>query len=156
MEEIIIRKALKSDLVKVVELIADDQLGATREQIGSPLALVYRQAFERMQHQKGNDIYVAQLNGAIIGCMQLTLIAGLSRKGMTRLQIETVRVAKNMRSKGIGKQMMKFAIDFAKSSGCGLVQLTTDISRADAHRFYDRLGFTASHHGMKLDLLRKG
>jgi len=117
------------------------------------LALVYRDAFERMERQNGNNIYVAIKDGAIVGCMQLTFIAGLSRKGMTRCQIEAVRVTSELRSHGIGKQMMNFAIELAKTSGCGLVQLTTDKTRDDAQRFYVRLGFTASHIGMKLDLL---
>ncbi len=155
MDVISIRKASISDIPAVLELIADDQLGAVRENLKYPLPLVYRQAFERIESQSGNDIFVAMSDNQIVGCMQLTLIAGLSRKGMTRLQIETVRVSGTRRSKGIGRQMMKYAIDYAKTSGCGLVQLTTDTSRVDAHRFYKRLGFKDTHVGMKLDLLRE-
>ena len=155
MEVISIRKAHISDIPTVLELIADDQLGQVRENLKHPLPLVYRQAFERIESQAGNDIFVVISDKEIVGCMQLTLIPGLSRKGMTRLQIETVRVARALRSKGIGRQMMKYAIDYAKTSGCGLVQLTTDSSRADAHRFYKRLGFKDTHVGMKLDLLRE-
>ncbi|WP_169569135.1 GNAT family N-acetyltransferase [Sneathiella limimaris] len=156
MEKISFRKATISDLPDVISLIADDQLGSTREDTKHQFPLVYRQAFERMTKQEGNDIYVAILGESqIVGCMQLTFIAGLSRKGMTRLQIEAVRVAKELRSKGIGRKMMKYAISLAKSSGCGLVQLTTDKSREDAHRFYERLGFEDSHIGMKLSLIRK-
>jgi len=151
---IIIRKATVSDISAVINLIADDQLGATRDQVGGPLSLVYRDAFERIERQSGNDIFVAEIDGEIIGCMQLTNIPGLSRSGLTRCQIEAVRVAKSVRSQGIGKKMMLFAIDHAKASGCGLVQLTTDTTREDAHRFYKRLGFHASHVGMKLDLLK--
>jgi len=153
MKNIVIRKAVVSDISHVVRLIADDQLGSSRELQDGPLALVYRDAFERMERQNGNNIYVAIKDGAIVGCMQLTFIAGLSRKGMTRCQIEAVRVTSELRSHGIGKQMMNFAIELAKTSGCGLVQLTTDKTRDDAQRFYVRLGFTASHIGMKLDLL---
>ncbi len=155
MDLISIRKANISDIPPVLVLIADDQLGETRENLKHPLPLVYRQAFERIESQAGNDIFVATLDREIVGCMQLTLIPGLSRKGMTRLQIETVRVARAYRSKGFGRQMMKYAIDYAKTSGCGLVQLTTDNSREDAHRFYKRLGFKDTHVGMKLDLLRE-
>lgn len=154
MEKISVRKATISDLAAVISLISDDQLGSAREEIKHPLPLFYRQAFERVKKVTGNDIYVAILDTKIIGCMQLTFISGLSRKGMTRLQIESVRVAKDVRSKGIGRQMMKYAIELAKTSGCGLVQLTTDTTRKDAHRFYERLGFQSSHVGMKLDLLR--
>ncbi|MEH6477070.1 MAG: GNAT family N-acetyltransferase [Sneathiella sp.] len=148
-----IRKASVSDISAVINLIADDQLGATREQVIGPVSLVYRTAFERIERQNGNDIYIAEINGEIIGCMQLTFITGLSRKGLTRCQIEAVRVSKTLRSQGIGKKMMVYAIDLAKTSGCGLVQLTTDNTREDAHRFYKKLGFVASHVGMKLDLL---
>lgn len=153
MNNINIRKASVSDIAAVINLIADDQLGATREQVDGPVSLVYRTAFERIERQHGNDIYVAEIDGEIIGCMQLTFITGLSRKGLTRCQIEAVRVSKTLRSQGVGKKMMVYAIDLAKTSGCGLVQLTTDNSRADAHRFYKKLGFVASHVGMKLDLL---
>ncbi|WP_051548134.1 GNAT family N-acetyltransferase [Sneathiella glossodoripedis] len=154
MEKISIRKATISDLPTVLHLLSDDPLGSTREQSRHPLPLFYRQAFERIKKQSGNDIYVALLKDEIVGCMQLTMIAGLSRKGVTRMQIESVRVSSKLRSSGIGKQMMKYAIELAKTSGCGLVQLTTDKSRTDAHRFYERLGFTASHEGMKLDLFK--
>jgi len=153
MNNLNIRKASVSDIAAVINLIADDQLGATREQVGGPVSLVYRTAFERIERQNGNDIYVAEIDGEIIGCMQLTFITGLSRKGLTRCQIEAVRVSKTLRSQGIGKKMMVYAIDLAKTSGCGLVQLTTDNTREDAHRFYKKLGFVGSHVGMKLDLL---
>lgn len=153
MNNINIRKASVSDIAAVINLIADDQLGATREQVDGPVSLVYRTAFERIERQNGNDIYVAEIDGEIIGCMQLTFITGLSRKGLTRCQIEAVRISKTLRSQGIGKKMMVYAIDLAKTSGCGLVQLTTDNTREDAHRFYKKLGFVASHVGMKLDLL---
>jgi N-acetylglutamate synthase-like GNAT family acetyltransferase len=154
MEKITVRKATISDLPTVISLLSDDQLGSTREEIKHPLPLFYRQAFERIKKETGNDFYVALIGGDIVGCMQLTFISGLSRKGMTRLQIESVRVASELRSKSIGRQMMKYAIELAKSSGCGLVQLTTDQTRKDAHRFYEKLGFTASHVGMKLDLFK--
>ncbi len=153
MNNLNIRKASVSDIAAVINLIADDQLGATREQVSGPVSLVYRTAFERIERQNGNDIYVAEIDGEIIGCMQLTFITGLSRKGLTRCQIEAVRVSKTLRSQGIGKKMMVYAIDLAKTSGCGLVQLTTDNTREDAHRFYKKLGFVGSHVGMKLDLL---
>ncbi len=154
MNDYVIRKATKSDILSIVRLLADDQLGSVRETAAEPLALVYRDAFARMERQEGNDYYVVDQAGEIIGCMQLTMIAGISRKGMTRCQIEGVRISRNSRSGGLGKKMMHFAIDLAKSSGCGLVQLTTDNSRTEAHRFYENLGFVGSHTGMKLDLLR--
>lgn len=148
-----IRKATEADLLPVVGLLADDQLGSVRENANAPLALYYREAFAQMEHQEGNDLYVAEEKGAIVGCMQLTFIAGISRKGMVRCQIEGVRVSSKVRSGGIGKEMVQFAVDLAKSKGCGLVQLTTDMKRKDAHRFYENFGFVSSHVGMKLNLL---
>lgn len=148
-----IRKATEADLLAVVQMLADDQLGSTRECADAPLALYYREAFARMERQEGNDLYVAIKDGQVIGCMQLTFIAGISRKGMTRCQIEGVRVSTKVRAGGIGKAMIRYAIDLSRGQGCGLVQLTTDSKRKDAHRFYEDLGFIASHVGMKLDLL---
>ncbi len=149
-----IRKATEADLLIVVGLLADDQLGSVRENAKAPLALYYREAFAQMERQEGNDLYVAEEEGTVVGCMQLTFIAGISRKGMVRCQIEGVRVSSKVRSGGIGRDMIQFAIDLAKSQGCGLVQLTTDMKRKDAHRFYEHFGFTSSHVGMKLDLLK--
>ncbi|MEH6404966.1 MAG: GNAT family N-acetyltransferase [Sneathiella sp.] len=149
-----IRKAEEADLLAVVQLLADDQLGSQRENASSPLDPTYKGAFAQMSQQKGNDLYVAVENDKVVGCMQLTFIAGLSRKGMTRMQIEGVRISKEVRSSGLGQKMMEYAINLAKSSHCGLVQLTTDVKRPDAHRFYERLGFEASHVGMKLNLLK--
>lgn len=149
-----IRKATEADLLDVVRMLADDQLGAVRECADAPLALYYKEAFAHMQRQDGNDLYVAEEEGAVVGCMQLTFIAGFSRKGMTRCQIEGVRVSASTRSSGTGKAMMQYAIDLSRAKGCGLVQLTTDSKRQDAHRFYENIGFVASHVGMKLDLLK--
>jgi len=151
-----IRKATADDLPAIVRLLAEDELGATREEYAEPLPQAYLDAFAAMQKQGGNDYLVAIEDGArddtMIGCLQLTLIPGLSRRGMTRAQIEGVRVHKGHRGKQVGEKLMQHAIDLAKEAGCGLVQLTTDKARPDAHRFYERLGFTASHEGMKLSL----
>lgn len=153
MTEIIIRKAEEKDLISIVKLLADDQLGSVREDASAPLADFYLDAFNRMEEQKGNDLFVVDQHNNVIGCMQLTLIAGVSRKGMTRCQIEGVRISADHRSSGIGQKMMDFALQYAKDNACGLIQLTTDKSREDAHRFYEKLGYKASHIGMKLDLL---
>ncbi|WP_193716575.1 GNAT family N-acetyltransferase [Sneathiella sp. P13V-1] len=153
--EISFRKAKVEDLEDVVEMLADDQLGSVREQASRPLPLIYREAFERMSRQNGNDLFVTVKNGQVIGCMQLTIIHGISRKGMSRCQIEGVRISSKARGGGIGGKMMKFAIEYAKKQGCGLVQLTTDLRRKDAHKFYEDLGFSGSHLGMKLDLLNQ-
>ncbi|GLQ07263.1 GNAT family N-acetyltransferase [Sneathiella chinensis] len=154
-EKITIRKAREQDILGIVRLLADDPLGAQRETATEPLALFYRDAFAKMERQEGNDYYIAEEDGQILGCMQVTMIAGLSRKGMTRCQIEGVRIASDCRSAGVGRHMIKYAIRLAKQAGCGLVQLTTDKTREDAHRFYEKLGFEPSHVGMKLDLTGK-
>ena len=146
------RNAFKSDLDAIVFLLSDDPLGAKRENYTQPLPEEYGLAFERIQQQEGNSIIVAVENSEVIGCLQLTIIPGLARLGMTRAQIEGVRVAEKYRGQKVGEKLFLHAIQIAKAKGCGLVQLTTDKERNDAHRFYDRLGFVASHVGMKLHL----
>ncbi|MDA0663223.1 MAG: GNAT family N-acetyltransferase [Proteobacteria bacterium] len=151
-EGIIIRVATRADIPGVVRMLADDPLGAQREQYADPLPKAYLDAFDAMQSQPGNDILVAELGGAVVGCLQLTLIPGLSRLGMTRAQIEGVRVDSQVRGRKIGELLMRDAIARSRAAGAALVQLTTDISRPDAHRFYEGLGFVRSHAGMKLSL----
>ncbi|RXZ80383.1 GNAT family N-acetyltransferase [Paenibacillaceae bacterium] len=147
-----IRTAIRSDLEGIVRLLADDELGVSREQFETPLPQTYVDAFSAIEQQTGNALLVAVDNAEVIGCLQLTFIPGLARLGMTRALIEGVRVDKNNRGKGIGEALFRYAIDAAKVHGCGLVQLTTDKQRKDAHRFYERLGFVSSHEGMKLSL----
>ncbi|MBP1993035.1 GNAT family N-acetyltransferase [Paenibacillus eucommiae] len=147
-----IRTALQSDLEAIVRLLADDELGVSRERFETPLPQAYIDAFSEIQGQKGNSILVAVEDNEVIGCLQLTFVPGLARLGMTRAQIEGVRVDKQYRSRGIGEALFRHAIDSAKANCCGLVQLTTDKKRNDAHRFYERLGFVSSHEGMKLSL----
>ncbi len=147
-----IRAAERGDIAAIVALLAEDPLGAQREAPGEPLDPVYIAAFEAMSAQGGNQVLVAVEAGRVVGCLQLTFIAGLSRRGMLRAQIEAVRVAAAERGAGIGEALFRHAIDLARNAGCGLVQLTSDKTRADAHRFYDRLGFVASHEGYKLVL----
>jgi ribosomal protein S18 acetylase RimI-like enzyme len=147
-----IREATEADLPEIVRLLAEDPLGAQRERFEEPLPQAYRDAFARMRRQPGNRILLAVADGAVAGCLQLTTIAGLSRQGLTRAQIEGVRVAKDRRGLRIGEALMRHAIALARAEGCGLVQLTTDRRRSEAHRFYERLGFVASHLGMKLEI----
>lgn len=147
-----IRAALGRDLADIVRLLADDELGVTRERYEDPLPQEYVNAFAEIEKQDGNMVLVAVEDEQVIGCLQLTMIPGLARLGMKRAQIEGVRVDRNYRSTGIGEALFRHAIELAKEHGCGLVQLTTDKKRPDAHRFYDRLGFVASHEGMKLSL----
>lgn len=147
-----IRLATVEDLPAVVRMLADDPLGAGRERFTEPLPTPYLDAFAAMQAQGGNDLLVAVEDDVVVGCLQLTVIAGISRLGAWRAQIEGVRVAASHRGSGLGEALVREAIARAREAGCSLVQLTTDASRADARRFYERLGFEATHVGMKLGL----
>ncbi len=151
-EQILIRPARHADIAAIVALLADDLLGAAREENTDPLPASYRRAFDEIVAQAGNFLLVADIAGMIVGCLQLTVIPGLSRRGTKRGQIEGVRVSARCRGGGVGELLLRHAIERARAEGCGMVQLTTDKSRRDAHRFYERLGFSASHVGMKLML----
>ena len=144
------RNARAEDLPAIVRLLADDALGAKRENAND--LPPYLKAFTALTAQKGNAIIVGDDGGNVVACLQLTIVPGLSRRGATRAFIEGVRVAQSLRGKGTGEALVKHAIDKARAAGCRLVQLTSDKSRLDAHRFYERLGFKASHIGMKLEL----
>lgn len=144
------RAAQHTDLPEIVSLLSDDVLGATRDGIHHMPA--YEAALRDIQAQQGNTVIVAVMGQQVVGVLQLTLIPGLSRGGMLRAQIESVRVSSQHRGHNIGKALVKQAIDQARNAGCGLVQLTSDKQRTDAIRFYEDLGFTASHEGLKLSL----
>lgn len=150
-----IREATRDDLPAIVRMLADDPLGATRERAVDPLPRDYVDAFDAIQTHTGNRLLVAELDGKVVGCLQLTFIPGLSRLGLTRAQIESVRIDKSMRGRKLGELMIQDAIERARQRGCGVVQLTTDKAREDAHRFYERLGFEATHIGMKLTLKQR-
>jgi GNAT superfamily N-acetyltransferase len=147
---LIFRQARRDDVPAIVEMLADDHLGATRE--GDPGDPRYLMAFDRIDTDPYDELIVAERQGEVIGTMQLTYLAGLSRLGAERCQIEAVRVAASARGRGLGGKMIQWAVDRARARGCAVVQLTSDKSRTDAHRFYDSLGFTASHVGYKLSL----
>ena len=149
---IAIRPAAEADLPAIIALLVDDPLGKTRERLEDPVPRSYVAAFEAMTAQGGNVYLVAERAGTVIGCVQVTFIPGISREGMTRANIEGVRIASSVRGIGLGKTMIKDAIDRSREAGCGLVQLTTDARREDAQQFYAALGFKPSHIGMKLDL----
>ena len=151
-DPLVIRTARRGDVPAIVRLLADDPLGAGRECYVEPLPESYWAAFDAMAAQGGNEILVAERAGAVVGCLQLTFIPGLARLGMMRAQIEGVRVAAGERGMRVGERLVEAAVARSREAGCGLVQLTTDRSRPDAHRFYERLGFVASHIGMKLTL----
>jgi len=146
------RSATASDLPTIIGMIADDQLGQARDDARLPLDQRYLDAFAAIERDPNQRLVLAEQDGAVIGCMQITFIPGISRRGAWRGQIESVRVARSKRGGGIGTAMFEWAIAECRRHGCSLVQLYTDKSRADAHRFYERLGFKASHEGMKLSL----
>jgi ADP-ribose pyrophosphatase YjhB (NUDIX family)/GNAT superfamily N-acetyltransferase len=145
-----LRRARREDIAAVVALIAQDQLGATREDPGDPAA--YLRAFEAIDADPAQTLVVAERDGEVVGTLQLSVIPGLARQGALRGQVEAVRVAEGQRGQGLGEAMVRWAVAESRRRGCALVQLTTDKSRVDAHRFYERLGFVASHEGMKLRL----
>lgn len=149
---IVIRKAVTADVPAIVAMLADDALGAKREDASLPLRDSYRNAFAAIDADRNQLLAVVEQEGEIIGCMQISFIPGLSRMGMWRGQIESVRIASHIRGGGIGRRMIEWAIEQCRERGCGLVQLTTDKSRSDALRFYHSLGFTDSHEGLKLSL----
>jgi len=151
-EALIVRPARRDELPAIVALLADDALGRAREDPAEPLPEAYWQAYDDIAAQRGNYVLVVERGGAVVGCLQLTIIPGLSRRGMKRGLIEAVRVGAACRGLGVGERLVREAIAIARAEGCGLVQLTSDKSRAGAHRFYERLGFSASHVGMKLAL----
>jgi GNAT superfamily N-acetyltransferase len=145
----IIRDARRDEVPAIVALLADDVLGVSREAGPDD---VYWKAFDDIAADPRNRLIVAHADGQVAGTMQLTLIPGLSRHGVLRAQIEGVRIAAPWRGQGLGRTMIGWAIDEARRSGCGLVQLTSDKRRSDAIRFYEALGFTSTHEGLKLAL----
>ncbi|HEX2591958.1 MAG TPA: GNAT family N-acetyltransferase [Rhizomicrobium sp.] len=148
--ELIIREARHKDLAAIVAMLADDELGRGRE---NPDDLDhYSLIFAQIEGDVRNAIMVAEQDGKILGCFQITYITGLSRRGATRALIEGVRTHKDARGQGIGEAMMKHAVAMAKQRSCALVQLTSDKSRTRAHHFYERLGFKMSHEGFKMEL----
>ncbi|MGI5368800.1 GNAT family N-acetyltransferase [Streptomyces sp. A244] len=150
MGDLEIRSAVSEDVPAIVAMLADDPLGAQRE---SPDDLgPYLAALERLSADPNQRVVVAVRQGRVVGTLQLTIIPGLSRRGATRSIIEGVRIHADERGSGLGTQLIEWAIDTSREQGCQLVQLTSDNTRSDAHRFYERLGFTASHTGFKLQL----
>lgn len=146
------RLAHAPDLPALVQMLVDDPLGSKRETWSDPLPVSYSQAFEEILHDPNNELVVASEGGKLVGMLQITFIPYLTYQGRRRALIEGVRVASGARSRGIGGELIRWAIERARSRQCVMVQLTTDRAREDALRFYERLGFVASHHGMKLHL----
>ncbi|MEU2582609.1 GNAT family N-acetyltransferase [Streptomyces avermitilis] len=150
MEDLEIRPAVAGDIPAIVAMLADDPLGAQRE---SPDDLTpYLTALERLAKDPNQHLVVAVREDRVIGTLQLTIIPGLSRRGSTRSIIEGVRIHADERGSGLGTRLIEWAVDESRRQDCRLVQLTSDATRTAAHRFYERLGFEASHVGFKLPL----
>ena len=144
------RPAVRSDLPAILALLADDEIARSRG--GAPAGPGVAAAFDAIDADPRNELVVADEGGAVVGTCQLTFIPGLSRGGAERMTIEAVRVRADRRGAGVGRRLMAYALGRARERGCALAQLTTDKRRTDAHRFYESLGFAASHEGMKLAL----
>ena len=146
---LLFRDAMRQDIPTIIRLLADDELGKTREDGEGGENEAYQAAFDAIDRDPSNRLIVADLDGRVVGCMQVTTIPHMTFCGGTRLQIEGVRVDQDVRSQDIGGKMMRWAIDLGRESGCHLVQLTTNKTRKDAQRFYEKAGFTPSHIGYK-------
>jgi ribosomal protein S18 acetylase RimI-like enzyme len=149
---IIIRRATRDDVPSIVRMLADDPLGAKREIYSTPLPDRYYLAFEEIERDSNNELVVAEVEGKVIGVLQMTFIPYLTYQGGWRALIEGVRVSSQTRSSGIGRRLFVWAIERARRRNCHVVQLTSDKARLDAIRFYEGLGFVASHEGLKLHL----
>ena len=152
-DTVVLRQARRDDVPAIVALIAADQLGESRDGVRSDSDLAASQAaFEAIDADAGEILLVAEVDATVVGTLQLSFLPGLARRGALRAQIEAVRVHADQRGRGLGHAMLGWAIAEAREHGCGLVQLTSDKSRSDAHRLYRRLGFVDSHEGFKLRL----
>lgn len=145
-----VRRARRADVPAIVALLADDVLGQSREDPGD--LAPYVAAFERVDADPAHLLVVAEAGSEVVGTLQLTVLPGLSRRGALRAQVEAVRVADSQRGRGLGRALVLWAVEESRARGCSLVQLTSSKQRTDALRFYERLGFVASHEGMKLEL----
>ncbi len=150
--ELTYRSAQKNDLEALIEMLANDELGNQREDASMPINMKYSAAFERIVQDPNNELIVVEYQQHVIGMLQLTFIPYLTHIGSWRCLVESVRIHHHYRSKGIGEQMFQWATTRAKQRHCRLVQLTSDKQRPDAIRFYEKLGFIASHEGFKLAL----
>ncbi|WP_439401532.1 GNAT family N-acetyltransferase [Bradyrhizobium sp. DASA03068] len=147
-ETVSIRPARREDVAAIVAMLADDHLGRARERVEDPLPAVYYDAFARVERDPNLTLVVAESAGRVVGCLQLAILPGISSQGGIRGLLEDVRVAADCRSRGIGERLVQWAVTEAKARGCNLVELLTHQTRVDAQRFYERLGFAASHVGM--------
>lgn len=152
MSEPVFRRAEQSDLEAIVAMLADDVLGRQREDTRLPAADACVQAFQAIDADPNQFLAVAELDGAVVGTLQISFMPGLSHQGAWRGEIEAVRIARTARGAGLGRRMMGWAIEQCRARNCRIVQLTSDLKRTDAHRFYEQMGFVGSHKGYKLVL----
>ncbi len=151
MDDIVFRKATQKDVSFIVQLLADDKLGQLRENYANPLPQKYYEAFEKINADPNQELIVVEnKENELIGTLQLSVIQYLTYRGGIRAQIEAVRIREDVRGEGIGKKMIEWAIERSKERGAHVVQLTTDKQRPEAIHFYEKLGFRASHEGMKI------
>ena len=152
MMDLSFRQASKSDLTALVHMLGDDSLGSMREDLSTPMNPKYIEAFNHIESDPNNELIVATLNDDIVGMVQLTFIPYLTHTGSWRCLIEGVRIHSGYRGKGLGGKLFEWSIQRAKERNCRLVQLTSDKTRTEALKFYESLGFVASHEGFKLHL----
>lgn len=150
--DLIVRVARIDDLYALVAMLADDALGREREDLRDPLPESYVAAFRAIDNDPNNEILVACLGERVVATLQITYTPSLSHRGSWRATLESVRTASDLRGRGIGKRLVRDAIERARARGCSIVQLSTNKVRADAQRFYEGLGFRATHEGMKMGL----
>ncbi|SES66420.1 Ribosomal protein S18 acetylase RimI [Oceanobacillus limi] len=150
--DVIYRNATEEDLDQIVAMLWDDKLGRTRERYEQPLPSTYIEAFKAIEADPNNELVVASAGHKIIGVQQITFTPYITHQGSWRATIEGVRTSASHRGKGLGSGLIQYAIQRAKNRGCHLIQLTTDKQRDDALRFYERLGFKATHEGLKMKL----
>jgi GNAT superfamily N-acetyltransferase len=151
-QKVSFRRAKQTDLSVIIHMLADDELASQRERDEHPLPQSYLKAFEEIDRDPHHELIVAELNGEVIGTLHLMFLPSLSYQGGLRSQVESVRIDRRFQNKGLGSQMMNYAIGQAQERDAHMMQLTSHNTRTDAHRFYKRLGFESSHIGMKLKL----
>jgi GNAT superfamily N-acetyltransferase len=152
MDGVSFRQATAADLPAMLRLLADDDVAQARGGYTAEVTPAVAAAFDDIERDANNELWVGELDGEAVAMLQLTLVPGLSRGGMKRALAEAVRVRADLRGRGVGEALMRHVEDRAKAAGCGLIQLTTDRKRLAAHRFYERIGYVASHLGMKKKL----
>lgn len=155
MTAFLFRRARDRDLKDIICLLTDDELGKQREKLSTTIPSSYQNAFHRIDADPNQFLMVVEADGVIIGTCHLTLMPSLTFQGGLRMNVEAVRIATNYRGEGVGEWMIQQVVSLSRKEGCKIIQLTTDKQRVDAKRFYEKLGFHATHEGMKMQLFGK-